>query len=719
MTDCFVGRSGRRYRVEPGRPAPLGASPVGGAVQFAVVSRHADAMSLLLFEHADDTSPDVEIPFDRETNRIGDVWYCRVHGCHAGAFYLYRASGPYDPESGQRFNARLGLLDPYARALTVSETIGYSLGYDPESPRRDLEPARVDNLDDIPKCIVVDEQFDWQGDKPLRYPLQDCVIYEAHVRGLTQHPSSGVEHPGTYKGVVEMIPRFRELGITSLELLPVHEFDPNENLRSNPETGEQLKNYWGYNTIAFFAPSTRYASDSRPGAVVEEFRYMVRELHKAGIEIILDVVFNHTGEGNETGPTLSFRGLDNSLYYQLDDDRRFYRNYSGCGNTLNCNAPVLRNLILDCLRYWVVDMHIDGFRFDLASILGRDQHGALMENPPLLEQIAEDPILRDTKIIAEAWDAGGAYQVGRFPGTRWAEWNDRYRDDVRRFWRGDPNLTGAFATRLSGSADLYRASGRKPFHSINFITSHDGFTLNDLVSYSRKHNEMNGEGGRDGHSLEHSYNYGAEGETLVPAVARVRSRQVRNMLVTMFLSLGTPMLSAGDEMRRTQRGNNNAYCQDNEVSWIDHRLRSRHADLVRFVSELIRFRRSQPILLRDEFFNGYDTSGSTLADVSWLDAEGRPVEWQVADGCLCVLIDGTELEVDGVASDDLFFVFNATTIERDVRMPAPNRRWLRVLDTAADPPDDIFPAGSRPEFLGATCHVPARSTTVFVDPVRR
>ncbi len=717
MTRRFVGRSGSVYATDPGRPAQYGAFPSGDSVQFAVVSRHATAVSLLLFEHPDDIEPDVEIPFDPDTNKVGDVWYCRVTGCGTGTFYLYRVDGPYDPESGQRFNPKLGLLDPYAQALTVSETIGYSVGYDRSSPRLDLEASKQGNLSHVPKCIVVDDEFDWQGDRPLKYPLRECVIYEVHTVGLTRHPGATVTHPGTFMGIVEMIPYFRQLGITSLELLPVHEFDPNENPRYNPETGEALKNFWGYNTIAFFAPAARYAADRSPGAVVSEFKYMVRELHRAGIEVILDVVFNHTGEGNELGPTLSFKGLDNSLYYQLEDDPRYYRNYSGCGNTLNCNAPVVRTFILDCLRYWVVDMHVDGFRFDLASILGRDQQGVLMEDPPLLDRIAEDPMLRDAKIIAEAWDAGGAYQVGKFPGTRWAEWNDRYRDDVRRFWRGDPNLTGNFATRLSGSADLYHEGGRKPFHSINFICSHDGFTLNDLVSYSHKHNEINGEGGHDGHNGEYSYNYGIEGETLVPVIAAVRNRQIRNMLATLFLSIGTPMLSAGDEMRRSQKGNNNAYCQNNELSWLDHGLLERNAPLVRFVSELIQFRRSQPVLLRDEFFTGRDTSGSMLTDVTWLDSEGRPVDWRTADGCLCVLIDGTEVETDGRLSDDLFLVFNATTIDRDVILPSAGRTWRLVLDTAAEPPADIFPAEQRPEISGLSYRVPARTTVVLVDAV--
>ena len=386
---------------------------------------------------------------------------------------------------------------------------------------------------------------------------------------FTAGKGAGVSAPGTYQGLIEKIPYLKELGVTSLELLPIQEFDEFENSRVSPSTGKPLAQYWCYSTLAFFAPKGLYSSSGAMGQQVTEFKTMVRELHAAGIEVILDVVFNHTGEGNELGPTVSFRGLDNTIWYMLDEDPRRYKNYSGCGNTLNCNHPVVRSFILDCLHYWVVDMHVDGFRFDLGSILGRDQKGHLLENPPVIEQIAEDPVLRQTKIIAEAWDAGGAYQVGGFPGGRWAEWNDRYRDDIRRFWRGDEKTVGALATRLTGSSDLYLRDGRKPFHSINYITSHDGFTLCDLVSYNGKHNQANGENNNDGHNSNYSFNHGKEGPSHNPAIEVLRARQARNLLASLLLSIGTPMILGGDEFGRTQKGNNNAYCQNNEISWFD------------------------------------------------------------------------------------------------------------------------------------------------------
>ena len=488
------------FTAEAGKALPLGATLSSRGVNFAIFSRHAAAITLILFETADQNSAFIEITLADQMYRTGDIWHCFIPGLSAGTLYLFRADGSYEPERGFRFNSYKVLLDPYAKALTdLSKwNMEASLGFIPGEYSADLTYSGIDDIKTKPRCIVVDDDFDWQGDKPLNYPLRFSVLYETHVRGLTMHPDSGVTHKGTYRGVIEKIPYFKDLGVTSLEFLPIHEFPEHELDRQNPMTGEVLKNYWGYSTVAFFAPKASYAFDKSPGSQVKEFKEMVRELHKAGIEVILDIVFNHTAEGNEMGPTFSFRGLDNSIYYMLEENRRYYKNYSGCGNTVNCNHPVVRTFILDCLRYWVLEMHVDGFRFDLGSILGRDENGNLMENPPMLRRIAEDPILRNTKIIAEAWDAGGAYQVGWFPGGRWAEWNDRYRDEVRKYWRGDMDHIRHLATRLSGSSDLYLRDGRKPFHSINYITSHDGFTLNDLVSYNYKHNEENGEGSRDG-----------------------------------------------------------------------------------------------------------------------------------------------------------------------------------------------------------------------------
>ncbi|TVR67906.1 MAG: glycogen debranching enzyme GlgX, partial [Spirochaetaceae bacterium] len=581
--------------VKPGKPYPLGATAVPGGVHFGLVSHTATRVWLQLYDDPQARYPEHEFELVPERHRTGGVWHIEVAGIGPGALYMYRVDGPFAPEKGLRFNPNLPLLDPYARALTGNFRwdLREALPYDPESPLLDLGYRTRFDVGRLPKCIVVNDDFDWRGDRPLNYPLQKCIIYEAHVRGLSRHGSAGVEHPGTYRGVIEMIPYLKELGITSLEVLPIQEFDEFENYRTNPMTGDQLTNYWGYNTIAFFAPKGSYAADGALGEQVNEFKEMVRALHAAGIEVILDVVFNHSGEGNELGPTLSFRGIDNGTYYMLEEAPRYYRNFSGTGNTMNCNNPVMRTLITECLHYWVVDMHVDGFRFDLGSILGRDEQGRLLENAPILDRIAHDPVLTNTKIIAEAWDAGGAYQVGAFRG-RWAEWNDRYRDDVRRYWRGDRNTTAAVATRFAGSSDLYHAGGRKPFHSINFVTSHDGFTLRDMVSFNRKHNLANAEDNRDGHDHNYSYNYGEEGETRDPAVRAVRLRQMKNLMATLMLSLGTPMMLSGDEFGRTQKGNNNAYCQDNGISWNDYTLLREYDGLYRFTRMLIALRKAHP-----------------------------------------------------------------------------------------------------------------------------
>jgi glycogen operon protein len=535
------------------------------------------------------------------------------------------------------------------------------------------------------------------------------------VRGLTRSSSAKVKHHGTYRGVVEMIPYFRDLGITSLEFLPVQEFDSAERFRHNPVTGEQLSNYWGYAPLAFFAPKTSYAypdgvdHDSYdPEFPVKEFKYMVRELHKAGIEVILDVVFNHTAEGNELGPTLSFRGFDNSIFYMLAEDKRYYRNYSGCGNTLNCNHPVMRTFIQECLRYWVVTMHVDGFRFDLGSILGRDSQGNLLPNPPVIESIAEDPILRNTKIIAEAWDAGGAYQVGSFPGGRWAEWNDRYRDDVRLFWRGDDGMAPLFATRITGSSDLYLKNGKRPFHSINFVTSHDGFTLNDLVSYRQKHNEANGENNQDGLNENYSSNYGVEGPTDVPFIEDIRNRQIKNFFATLLLSIGTPMICGGDEFRRTQYGNNNAYCHDTEMNWYDWNYLKQHKDIYRFARLLIAFRKSHQAFRREDFFRGEadnDTDmHSEVPDILWFDEHGNPPLWSSLGKVLVARINehSKSEHSSKIPASSYLLAFNASTEAIQIQLPNDNKEdsWKRIVDTSLPSPHDFeeneYPALAAP-----------------------
>jgi len=706
---------------ETGKALPLGASLSHGGVNFALFSRNATAVTLIVFESADKNSPRLEIPLDIKKHKTGNIWHCFIRGLQAGTCYLYRADGPFFPERGQRFNPHKTLLDPYAKALTdISEwDYGKCAGYDTDKPGRDLTYSYDDDIAHQPRCIVIDNNFDWQDDMPLNYPLRFSVIYETHVKGLTAHPNSGVEHPGTYRGVIEKIPFFKDLGITSLEFLPVQEFNENEIIRNHPRTGKRLTNYWGYSTVAFFAPKGSYSSDKSPGGQVSEFKEMVRELHKAGIEVILDIVFNHTAEGNEQGPTFSFRGLDNSIYYILNENRRYYQNYSGCGNTVNCNHPVVRTFIMECLRYWVMEMHVDGFRFDLGSILGRDQHGHIMENPPTLEQIAEDPVLNSTKIIAEAWDAGGAYQVGWFPGGRWAEWNDKFRDNVRKYWKGDRKETRYLATRIAGSSDLYLRDGRKPFHSINFITSHDGFTLNDLVAYNQKHNEDNGEDNRDGSNSNLSYNYGIEGQTNDPIIKTIRERQLRNFFTTLMVSLGTPMILGGDEFGRTQNGNNNAYCQDNETSWHDWSLLEKNAGLYRFVKEMIAFRLRHHGFMRPEFFTGKGGTYKGIPDISWFNERGAPIDWEKIEYYLALRLLGTKADTLADRDDnDFYIMFNANSdpYTFTVADPPPKKKWYRAVDTGQTSPSDILLPGTEEILIYQNSYsIKARSTVILIS----
>jgi glycogen operon protein len=582
--------------------------------------------------------------------------------------------------------------------------------------------------------VVVDDDFDWKDDRHLRCPLSETIIYELHVRGFTRSRTSRVKHPGTYLGVIEKIPYLESLGVTAVELMPVHEFPINDCLGNEPER----RNYWGYDPLALFAPHRGYAAGGQPGCQVREFKEMVQALHAAGIEVILDVVFNHTAEGNEEGPTLSLKGLENRVYYMLDNGGSRYKNYSGCGNTLNGNHPIVRELIFHCLRYWVHNYHVDGFRFDLASILSRDRDGNLLPNTPVVEAIGEDPLLADTKIIAEAWDAAGAYQVGTFATHRWAEWNGRYRDDVRRYWRGDPHMLGPLATRLAGSSDLYQNGGRRPYHSINFVTSHDGFTLNDLVSYNEKHNEANGEQNRDGENANFSFNYGVEGPTWRRDVARVRLRQIKNTLATLLLSQGTPMLLFGDECRRTQRGNNNAYCQDNEISWFDWRLVRKHRALRRFCQTLIAFRKAEPAVRRVDFLTGRPVFPGGMKDVSWYNSQGGPVDWSNGERSLvCLLAAVPQFDPESDAAPDccgraagpperarsaghhVLMIFHAGFDPCRFSLPAAARDlpWRLFINTANKPPYDIYPKldGPAPPADGALS-VESRSLICYVAP---
>ncbi len=704
----------------PGKPLPLGSSVTETGANFAIFSRNATHVWLMLFDDPAAQTPLYEFGLNPTTNRTGDIWHIHLSGVEHGQLYLYRMAGPYQPEKGHRFNRHKPLLDPYARALTQGPwDFSRAYGYDPNAADTDLTLSTVTDLARMPKCIVYgDDGFDWQGDRPLNRPLNETIVYETHVRSLTSHPSAQVEHPGTYRGVIDKIPYFKELGVTAVELLPIHEFNELEFDRRNPLTGERLGNYWGYNTLAFFAPKATYSHlGAERGAQVVAFKEMVRALHQADLEIILDVVFNHTVEGNHLGPTLSFRGIDNSVYYLLEDNHRYYKNFSGVGNSLNCNHPIVRDFIIDCLRYWVQEMHVDGFRFDLATGLSRDRWGDIQGNPALPARIAEDPLLRTAKLIAEPWDIGG-YQVGHFPGGRWAEWNDKYRDQVRQFWRGDPSLTGALATRLAGSADLYHPNARTPNHSINFIAAHDGFTLNDLVSYNEKHNEANGEENRDGHNHNISYNYGVEGPTDDPAIEAIRNRQVKNFLATLLLSQGTPMLNGGDEFRRTQLGNNNAYCQDNEISWYDWHLLEDHEDIYRFTREVIALRQNHPVFRRTKFFTGLDLDNNEYPDIHWRNAQGQNADWGPASKTLMCTIDGAKEETGAAEDDvDVLMIFNAAEQPYDFVIPAPphSGRWYLVIDTSLPSPNDIHPAGEELQIeTTATYPMQERSMVVMI-----
>lgn len=677
-----------RLRVGSGSPLPLGPEQRGRRINFSVFSANASRVFIVFYESGTQ-EPACELELEEARHRTGDLWHIEVAGLPKGFKYGYRMEGPLDPENGHRFDAETILMDPYSRALSGGAVWG--------SPLVRKGKGETPSSRYLRRSFLAKEDFDWGGDRPINRPLKDSIIYELHVRGYTIDPSANVQQPGTFAGLTEKIPYLKDLGVTAVELMPVHEFDELDNLYSNPETGEPLRNFWGYNPIAFFAPKASYAAGGMTGSQVEEFKHMVRAFHRAGIEVILDVVFNHTGEGGEGGPSLSFRGMENSVYYMLNDAGD-YMNFSGCGNTVNCNHSFVRRFIVDCLHYWVAEVHIDGFRFDLASVLGRDQEGNVLQNPPILEEIANDPLLAGTKIIAEAWDAAGLYQVGSFPAWgRWAEWNGRYRDDLRRFLRGDGNCAGDFATRLAGSSDLYRASGRHPYHSINFITSHDGFTLNDLVSYNCKHNRLNGEDGRDGDNNNESYNWGIEGPADDPGVERRRKRAIRNAFTSLMVSQGTPMILAGDEFRRTQQGNNNCYCQDNELSWVDWSLLEQNRDLQRFVKLLIAMRRKHPALRRDYFFTGEDLTGCGFPDISWHGTEPWQPDFSGESRVIGALICGEHTESGAV---DSYFYIAANMSTRVKRMKIPllpkGKNWYVKVDTAAPAPADIYQDGDEP-----------------------
>ena len=675
-----------------GKSFPLGATVYPDGVNFSIYSKNATAIELLFFNAKDDPAPTHTITLDPKANRTFHYWHTFVHEIKPGQLYGYRVHGPFLPEKGFWFDSEKVLLDPYGKCVAAPEKY---------SPHTAAKPG--DNTATAMKSVVIDpETYDWENDEPLKRPFSKNVIYEMHVGGFTRHPSSGIapEKRGTFAGLIEKIPYLQDLGINAVELMPVFQFD-------EKEAPPGLTNYWGYTPVSFFSPHCSYSSRKEPMGPLNEFRDMVKALHRAGIEIILDVVYNHTAEIDHTGPIFCFRGIENSTYYILKDDGS-YANYSGTGNTLNSNHSVVRRMILDSLHYWVEQMHVDGFRFDLASILSRDEKGEPLASPPILWDIETDPVLAGTKLIAEAWDAAGLYQVGSFIGDQWKEWNGRFRDDIRSFMKGDRGSVSRLPARFLASPDIFGHEEREPEQSINFVTCHDGFTLNDLVSYNRKHNEANGEGNRDGNDNNLSWNCGVEGPTDDPEIEALRQRQIKNFLVTNLLALGVPMILMGDEVRRTQLGNNNAYCQDNEISWLNWTFLEKHADIHRFAQHLIRFRLNLDFLIEERDISLIQLL--ELAQIRWHGVKPNHPDWGDASHSLAFTVSN---------SDTLFYVvLNAYWEALEFELPpipkAFTGNWRRVIDTSLAAPHDFCEQAEAPIIEGNSYQVQPRSTVLLV-----
>ena len=704
-----------RTIVYPGSPFPLGATWDGEGVNFAIFSENATAIDLCLFDSKTGKEKRIRI---RE--RDNHIWHIYVPKLKPGQLYAYRAYGPYEPQNGHRFNPNKLLIDPYAKALSGRvEWNNAIFGYEIGSADEDLSYSESDSASYIPKSVVVDTSFNWEGDKAPKIPYHQSIIYEAHVKGLTQlHPDIPQEIRGTYSAIAHpvIIQYLKNLGITAIELMPVHHFVNDGFLRA-----KNLTNYWGYNTIGFFAPDIKYSNSGNLGGQVNEFKTMVKELHKAGIEVILDVVYNHTAEGNHLGPTLSFRGIDNASYYRLTEDKRFFYDYTGTGNTLNAMLPSVLRLIMDSLRYWILEMHVDGFRFDLASTLARELH-EVDRLGSFFDIIHQDPVISQVKLIAEPWDIGeGGYQVGNFP-PGWAEWNGKYRDCMRDYWRGADSMLSEFALRFTGSPDLYKEGYRKPTASINFITAHDGFTLQDLVSYNEKHNEANGENNQDGESHNRSWNCGAEGPTDDTNIIALRNQQKRNFLTTLFLSQGVPMLVSGDELGKSQSGNNNAYCQDNEISWINWQAEDK--DLLSFTQKLIHFQHAHPVFCRRRWFKGRPIQGSGVEDIAWFLPDGNSMNeenWNHDFAkSLGIFLNGKAIPSDGpkgepITDNNFYIVFYAYEEELPYVLPSEEfgSAWIKVIDTHENSFEE---KGGQSFASGDIIKVQGRSVVVLKEP---
>src|SRR5581483_6503241 len=705
----------------PGRPSPLGATCDRQGVNFALYSENAQGVELCLFDSPDAAHAVEVIPLSQRTRY---TWHVYLPGCRPGQLYGYRVYGPFDPVGGLRFNPAKLLLDPYAKAIAgeVAWSKGSPFGYPLGNPQGDLVRDDTDDAAAMPKCVVIDDGFDWGDDSPLRVPMQRSIIYELHVKGFTKmFPGLDSNLRGTYAGLTAppVLDYLKRLGITAVELMPVHACLPDKFL-----TDRGLTNYWGYNTLGYFAPDARYCASGDQGGQVTEFKQMVKTLHQAGLEVILDVVYNHTCEGNHLGPTLSWKGIDNPTYYWLEPGQpRYYRDFTGCGNSPRTSSPCVLRMIADSLRYWTLQMHVDGFRFDLATVLARGENG-VDRLSAFFDILHQDPVLNQVKLIAEPWDVSlGGYQVGNFP-VDWAEWNGRYRDTIRRYWKGDAGMVPDLAYRVTGSSDLYLHDGRSPSASINFITCHDGFTLHDLVSYNTKHNEANLEDNRDGTDDNNSWNCGVEGETSDPDILALRLRQMRNFLATLFLSQGAPMLLAGDEFARTQQGNNNAYCQDNPISWVDWERAAKYSGLAEFTQGLIAFRRVHPVFMRDRFFEGRDFELDQIKDITWLRPDGQEmgvVDWATDYvRAIGMLLDGGDLqEVDEHGhplTDSLFFiVMNADSNPVAFELPGGSpegHAWRLCFDTSSGWADPAR-AGSSERQPGTTYALHGRAMAVF------
>lgn len=701
-SDIYPTHEFKGHRLRAGKPLPFGATPVRGGVNFSVYSLYATECILVLYKKSE-KHPFAEIPFFEEF-KVGNVFTMIVFDIedYEEIEYGFRMDGPFDPAEGHWFDKSKILMDPYSKVIGGRDVWGEEPDFDAEYSHRSR--------------IAVDD-FDWKDDRQLTIPMEDLIIYEMHVRGFTAHPSSGVKNRGTFDGLREKIPYLKELGVNAVELLPVHEFDEFQNTNINPESGSRLYNYWGYSNVGFFAPKAGFAAMGKYGMQVDEFKSLIYDLHQNGIEVILDVVFNHTAEGSEDGPYISYRGIDNKTYYMLTPDGHYY-NFSGCGNTLNCNNPIVRNMILDCLRYWATEYHIDGFRFDLASILGRDQDGAPLHNPPLLETLAFDPILAHCKLIAEAWDAGGLYQVGSFPNWgRWAEWNGKFRDDIRRFLKSDAGMVGKVASRVIGSPDLYQWQQRGSNASINFITAHDGFPLWDLYSYNEKHNEANGEGNRDGSGDNFSWNCGVEGETKSPTVLKLRKRLVKNAAAVLMVSQGIPMFLAGDEIGNSQFGNNNVYCQDNEISWLNWEDLDKNYEFFRFFRNMIEFRKAHPILRMYDHLQAEDHRGLGSADISWHGLRPNEPDWSEESRQLAFMLNGQYAESPGGCRDDFIYVaMNSHWEKAEFELPAlpAGMKWHVFCNTGQNYPDEITSAGAEIPIRGKKIKLIGRSLSILV-----